>query len=218
MTANLIIVGSGGHAAVLADVLLDTGAKVLGCTDSDPARKGLQVCGLPVLGADEEVLEDFSPGQVWLVNGIGGTRGAALRQDVQRRLEAQGWRFATVRHRHSVVSARAELAAGVQLLAQSVVQVRARVGQGSIINTAAVVEHDCKLGEYVHVAPGAVLCGDVEIGDRSHVGARAVIRQGIRIGADTVIGAGAVVTRDFAGQGTLVGTPARQVQVRAQEQ
>lgn len=213
MTPALIIVGSGGHAAVLADTLLDAGATVLGCTDADAGRKGLTVCGLPVLGTDEEVLTGHSPEQVLLVNGIGGTRGTVLRQAVQRGLEGRGWRFATVRHRYSVVSARAVLEVGVQLLAQSVVQVGARIGEGSIINTAAVIEHDCKLGAHVHVAPGAVLCGDVEIGDRSHVGARAVVRQGVRIGADTVIGAGAVVTRDFAGRGTLIGAPARQVQV-----
>jgi sugar O-acyltransferase (sialic acid O-acetyltransferase NeuD family) len=209
MSLPIIVIGAGGHAAVVADALLAAGEAVLGFTDADRSRHGSRLCGLPVLGDDEAELGAHTPGRARLANGIGGVRDTSLRRRVQQRLEAQGWQFVEVRHPSAIVSPFARIGEGVQLLAGCIVQAGADVGTGCIVNTAAVIEHDCRLGEQVHVAPRALLCGGVEIGTRSHVGAGAVVRQGLRLGDDTVIGAGAVVLQDFAGAGTLVGVPAR---------
>jgi len=208
MSLPVIIIGSGGHAAVVADALLASGARVLGYTDSDPRRRGARLCGLPVLG-DDSVLEEHLPGQAVLANGIGGTRVAKLRRTIQERLEASGWEFVAVRHPAAVVSPFATIGAGAQLLAACVVQAGATVARGCIVNTAAVVEHDVQLGDFVHVAPRALLCGTVVVGANSHIGAGAVVKQHVRVGADTLVAAGAVVVGDFAGNGVLVGVPAR---------
>jgi FlaA1/EpsC-like NDP-sugar epimerase len=85
----IIVIGSGGHAIVVADALLAAGEIVLGFTDADRRRHGLCLCGLPVLGDDDVVLASHSKESARLVNGIGGVRGTALRQRVQQRLEAQ---------------------------------------------------------------------------------------------------------------------------------
>jgi sugar O-acyltransferase (sialic acid O-acetyltransferase NeuD family) len=209
MSEPLIIVGAGGHAAVVADALLAAGETVLGFTDPIAALHGTLQCGLPVLGDDATVLAMHSPRNVRLVNGLGGVCGTAMRQRVQQHLQARGWRFAAVRHPSAIVSRFADLGDATQLLAAGVVQAGARIGNGCIVNTAAVVEHDCRLGSQVHVAPRALLCGGVEVGSGSHIGAGAVLRQGVRLGPETVVGAGAVVLRDSPGGQTLVGTPAR---------
>lgn len=209
MSRPVIIVGSGGHAAVVADALLAADVRVLGFVDTDPARRGAIVCGLPVLGS-ETVLDTHTPGAALLANGIGGVRSEGLRKPVQERLESRGWEFVTVRHPSAIVSRFAEIGAGAQLLAGCIVQANARVGKGAIVNTAAVVEHDVELGDFVHVAPRALLCGAVVVGAGSHVGAGAVVRQHVCLGERTMVGAGAVVVADFAGDCTLVGVPARE--------
>lgn len=212
MTLPIIIVGAGGHAVVVADALLAAGARVLGFTDADASQHGHTLCGLPVLG-DDRVLEDYTPKDVQLANGIGGVgspRGEPLRRTVQQRLALGSWQFVTVRHPSAVVSPFARVGAGAQLLAGCVVQAGACIGTGAIINTASVVEHDVSIGDWTHVAPRALLCGDVRVGAHCHVGAGSVVRQGLHIGDDTVIGAGAVVVRNATG-GVLVGVPARQM-------
>lgn len=206
-TRPIIVIGSGGHAAVVADALLAAGERVLGFTDTDSRRHGLQLCGLPVLG-DDSVLGSFASGDVQLANGIGGTRAEALRSVVQAALEARGWQFTTVQHPSAVVSPFARVGPGAQMLARSVVQPGAEVGAGCIVNTGAVIEHDVWLGEFVHVACGAVLCGHVKVGALSHIGAAAVVKQGVTLGARTVVGAGAVVVKNSEGSTTLVGVPA----------
>jgi len=206
----VIIIGSGGHAAVVADALMAAGRRVLGFTDNDASRHGFRLCGLVVLGGDS-ALARHAIADVELANGIGGagkSGTAGLRSHVQLGLEAQGWRFASVRHPSAVVSPFAQVGAGTQLLAACVVQAGAAVARGCIINTAAVVEHDTQLEAFVHVACGAVLCGNVTVGTHSHIGAGAVIRQGVQLGEHSVVGAGAVVLNNFPGGGTLLGVPA----------
>lgn len=211
MKLPIVIVGAGGHGAVVADALLAAGEQVLGFTDTDSARYDRTLCGLRVLG-DDRVLDAHTPATLTLANGVGGVGSVAARVTMQQRLQARGWRFVTVCHPSALVSPFARIGDGAQLLAASVVQVGAEVGEGCIVNTAAVVEHDVTLGAWVHVAPRALVCGDVTIGARSHIGAGAVLRQGIRLGEESVVGAGAVVVGDFIGGGLLVGVPARLVE------
>lgn len=211
MNLPVIVIGAGGHAAVVADALRESGAKVLGYTDPDPRLHGTLRLGLPVLGGDD-VLAKHAPERVRLANGLGFVSGSgrtAARARVQQRLQSLGWTFSPVIHPHALISRHATLAADVQVLAGAIVQAGAQVGIGTIVNTAAVVEHDAIVGAWCHVATRATLCGQTCVGDGCLIGAGAVLRQSVSIGADTVIGAGAVVLRDSAGGETLCGVPAR---------
>ena len=58
---GVIIIGAGGHAAVVADALLAAGQQVLGFVDNDARRHGRSVCDRPVLG-DDTALEGFYTG------------------------------------------------------------------------------------------------------------------------------------------------------------
>jgi sugar O-acyltransferase (sialic acid O-acetyltransferase NeuD family) len=211
----VIVIGAGGHAAVVADALLAGGATVLGFTDANPERHGRVVCGLPVLG-DDRVLAEYSGDGVVLANGLGGLGDERVpaRQRLQQSLEDRGWRFCSVIHPNAIVSRFAQLGESVQVMAGSVIQAGASIGIGSVVNTGAIIEHDVSLGAWSNVAPRAVVCGQVRIGAVSYVGAGATVRQGVCIGAHTLIGAGAVVVKDFSGNGVLVGVPARPVERR----
>lgn len=209
MTKRIIVIGAGGHATVVADALLRSDHEVLGFTDVNASANAKPILGLPVLGTDE-VLARYSPNDVLLANGIGGTRACVARQGSQARLEGRGWRFATVVHPDATIAHSAVIAEAAQVFARAVVQPEARIGIGAIVNTAAVIEHHSEIGAWVHVAPGAIICGACRIGEGSHVGAGAVVRQGTKIGSGSTIGAGAVVIvkEDVPAGSTLLGVPA----------
>lgn len=210
-----IILGAGGHAAVLADALLATDARVLGFADSDLTRHGAMLCGLPVLGGDD-VLSSYDPRSILLVNGLGSldNRAPSARSRLQQTFTAHGWYFATVIHPDACVSRFARLGSGVQVMAGCVVQTDACIGDGAIINTRAVIEHHTTVGAWSHVAPGATVCGHVQLGEFCHVGAGAVIRQGVQLGAQCLIGAGAAVVKDCPDNVVLVGVPARPLEMK----
>jgi sugar O-acyltransferase (sialic acid O-acetyltransferase NeuD family) len=216
MRPAVIVVGAGGHAAVVAEALLEAGEQVLGFTDADAGRHGMLRLGLPVLGSDD-VLSQHDRRGLKLANGLGFVAGSglhSLRARVQQRLESLGWTFVDVVHPRAIVSRHAVLGPGSQVLAGAVVQAGASIGTGTIVNTAAVVEHDATVGDWCHLASRSTLCGQVRVGAGSLVGAGAVLRQSVSLGDSTVVGAGAVVLRDSAGHETLCGVPARRLEIK----
>ena len=209
---SVIIVGAGGHGAVVADALLAAGHNVLGFLEGNTSTLSQRRCGLPVLG-DDDALSQYNPEKIVLANGIGSMRNESdsLRKRLQKKFEANGWQFCSVIHPKAIVSPHAVIEEGAQLLAGSIVQAHAMVGEGCIINTGSIVEHDATIGAWTHVAVGVIVCGKTQVGEYCHIGTGATLIQGLTIGANTLIGAGAVVVKDFAGQGMLLGVPAKPV-------
>ena len=208
MSPTLYLLGGGDHDRVLIDALALQGRPPAAIVDPDPALWQREVLGIGVLGDDERLLVVEREGAM-VINGVGSIRSTERRQAVFERFKGLGFRFMTVLHPASVVSPRATLAEGVQVMAGAVIQVDSEIGPNTLINTRASVDHGCRVGAHVHVAPGVTLSGGVSIGAGTHVGSGATIIQGIRIGQGCLIGAGAVVIRDVPDGAVALGVPAR---------
>lgn len=208
MTFPVIVIGAGGHAKVVLDVLLLRGQRVIGLLDADPKKKGQEVFGVPVLGGDD-VLTSYTPSEVSLVLGVGSSRGAERRRALYESLRQRGYRFLSLAHPSAIIARMVEIGDGSIVMAGAVVQPGCRIGANCIVNTGARVDHDCQIGDHVHVAPGAILCGDVCVGADSHVGAGATIIQGVKVGSSALVAAGALVIDNIPDRTTVLGIPAR---------
>jgi UDP-perosamine 4-acetyltransferase len=206
-----IILGGGGHARMLIDALLLSGAQVSlgGVLDPDQAQWGGEVLGVRVVGGDEELPRLAAEGATCFVVGLGGTRNNAPRRRLFDFGIGCGLSPLTVIHPAAHVSTRAVVGAGAQILPGAIVNMGATLGANVIVNSGAIVEHDCVIGDHVHVATGARLASTVRVGQLAHIGAGATVRQCVTIGEGAVVGAGAVVVGDVAPFTVVVGVPAR---------
>lgn len=204
----LIIIGAGGHAKVLIEALLASSAVIKGIVDSNPMLAGSCILGVPVLGGDDVVVE-FTPAQIQLVNGVGSIGLPNLRQRLYERFKILGYDFSTVIHPSAVVTSDVILGEGSQVMAGAVIQPGSHIGCNTIINTRASVDHDCIIGDHVHISPGVTLSGGVDIGAGSHIGTGATLIQGISIGCGCLVAAGAVVVKDITDGEMVRGVPAR---------
>jgi len=202
----VVVIGAGGHARVLVEALLRAGTRIVGAIDPDGAAGRSLV--ITYLGGDD-VLAEYPPSKVRLVNAVGSTGDASRRRGVFERFKNAGYTFASVIHPAAVVATSCQLAEGVQVMAGAVVQPGTRIGANSLINTSASVDHDCVLGAHVHIAPGATLSGGVRVGDNAHIGTAACVIQQVVVGEGAVIGAGAVVLADVDRDTKVAGVPAR---------
>lgn len=201
------MLGAGGHASVLVEILNDHGLHVTGYVLDEnfpiPANDERRLIH------SESFLANFKPGSVELINAIGTVGSTSIKERVIEKYESKGYVFRQVISRYAKLSPSAVLSRGVQVLDGAVVNANADIGAHVVVNTSAVIEHDTVIGDYVHVAPGAVICGNSIIGDRSHIGANATIIQGINVGSSSIVGAGAVVTVSFGEKQIARGVPAR---------
>ncbi|MFF2484531.1 acetyltransferase [Paenibacillus sp. NPDC058071] len=198
-----VIVGAGGHAKVVVDVLrADASVELVGCLGQG---RDLAVLGLPVIGGDDELSRLLEQGVHHAFIAIGNN---ARRMQLAKKAEAIGFELVNAVSPHAYVSPSASLGRGVAIMAGAIVQPAATIGSYSIINTGATVDHDTTIGEAAHIAPGCALSGSVFVGERSFLGTGAKVIDGMRIGSDCMIGAGAVIIRHIPDRALAVGVPA----------
>lgn len=195
---DLVILGGGGHAAVIADIAARAGWRVVGTAAASDSTLG------DPDGAGEAAVRALVASGARLHAAVGS---AEVRERWHARFGVAA--FATLVDPSALVSPSATVGPGASVGAGAVVQARASVGEGTIVNTRAVVEHDCTLEPFAHIAPGAVLCGSVRVGRGAQVSAGAVVIPARLVGARAMIGAGAVVVRDVPEGATAIGVPAR---------
>ena len=200
--AGWVVLGAGGHARSVVDVLERAGHHVVAVAGDAGGRHW----HVEALETDLDALDraDADGLEVAVAIGSNAARLRLLREIAERDLGAPAVVAAT-----ATVAPHARLGAGTVVLEHAHVGPAAVLGTAVVVNTAAVVEHACTVGEGAHVAPGAVLLGAATVGAGTLVGSGARVLPGVRVGSGVTVGAGAVVTADVPDGVTVVGVPAR---------
>lgn len=199
---DVIIIGTGGHAKVIADIVLCAGDNLVGFLTKESEIDTF--VGRPVLGSDVDYQKYADH---YFVIAIGNA-------DVRERIAAQmdDVKWYTAVHPSAVISELdTAIGEGSVIMANAVINPCARVGKHCIINTSAVVEHDNVIADFAHISVGAKLAGTVTVGKKTWVGVGATVSNNLSICDNCMIGAGAVVVKDITEAGTYVGVPAVKV-------
>lgn len=198
MSERVIIIGAGGHAKVLADLIEAAGDTVRGFLDDGPAKE--VTLKYPILGTISDAVS-FPESSFVIAIGDNRTR--------LRIAQTMPLRWYTAIHPSAIISDSAVIGEGSMIMPNAVVNANAVIGRHCIINTASIVEHDDRIGDFVHISTRAALGGGVQVDDLTQVGIGACVRHCIHICEECVIGAGAVVVSDITDSGAYAGVPAK---------
>ena len=204
---KIVILGFGGHAAVVADACRALGWEVVGFV----AEEGLTSASPKPEGKvfrvkREEKLDPKKLGTKTVALGIGNNEARAWWCE---KLPQDGFELPPILHPAAWVSPSAKIADGVFVGAGAVIQAGAVLGKAALINSNATVEHHAEIGDGAHVGPGAVLAGLARVGQLSMIGAGAVLKDRIAVGKFCTVGAGAAVVQGVADKSTVAGVPAK---------
>ena len=202
MHKDVIVIGAGGHAKVIADIVRKSGDNLVGFLD-DTKEAGTEFFDAFILGNTD------SYGEYQDKEFIIAIGNNVIREQIA--LKLQGVSFYTAIHPTAVIAEGVCVGKGTCVMANAVINADAKIGKHCIINTASVVEHDNVIADYVHISPATALAGTVTVGKGAHIGIGAKVKNNTEICADVVVGAGAVVVKNIAEAGTYVGVPARKV-------
>lgn len=207
---HLVVVGKGGHAAVIADAAALSGnyGKI------EQIEIDWQLL-LQNPGHAAAILAEWQERMspcAWIV-GVGDNyRRAQLMQHIEQLLPVE---WASICHPQSAVAPSAHIEGGSFIAAMSVVGVRCRIGRGCIVNHHASLDHDSCMEAFSSLAPGVVTGGNVQIGTRTAIGLGARVVHQIKIGKDTVVGAGALVLHSLPPEVVAYGVPAQVIRKRS---
>jgi sugar O-acyltransferase (sialic acid O-acetyltransferase NeuD family) len=210
---DLVIIGSGGFGRETVEAvraLNATGARwqLAGYLDDDPARHGMVIDGVPVLG---DIGELSNMPDVSVVVCTGRPANYISRPRIVEKLRLSPERYATIIHPSAAVSATSQVGPGSVLLAQTVLTTTVTVGSHVAIMPHVTLTHDDVISDFATLASGVCLGGGVHVGWSAYVGAGALVREHRSIGSGALVGMGAVVTRDIPPHEVWAGVPARHV-------
>ncbi len=186
----MILIGAGGHAKCLVDILRPRG-QIKGYVDNKlPTYFGF---------FGKKYTDDTLPKWSNLAMGFVGLTPKALARRIKIMDDYwdQGHHFPNIIHDKAIISwcthgLSSSYPAGVQVLAGAVVNFGATLSRGCVINTNAIIEHEAIIGAGTHIAPGAIVLGGAVIGDNCFIGAGAIIIQGKFVPDNTFIKAGTI--------------------------
>lgn len=198
---NVVIIGAGGHAKVVADIILAQGDNLVGFLDDSDEKQGAEVFKeYKVIG---RITDANKYCDCYFIIAIGDNH---IREEVVKKMKV---RFCTAIHPRAMVADTVEMGEGTVVMAGAVINPDTIIGKHCIINTSCSVDHDNRIGDFVHISPGARLAGTVSVGNYSWVCAGATIINNISVFDDIIVGAGATVLSNIGESGIYVGTPAK---------
>lgn len=204
MRKKVVIIGAGGHAKVIADIIEKSGDEIVGFLD-DNKKMGTTII------KEYKVLGDFNNrfplaianSDYEFIIAIGDNK---KREEISH---SPNLKFYTAIHPSAQIGLDVEIKEGTVIMGNACINSSAKIGKHCIINTGAIIEHDNIIEDFVHISPNVALGGTVKIGKNTHVGIGSIIKNNITICENCKIGAGAVVVKDIKEEGTYVGVPAK---------
>lgn len=196
------VIGGGGHARSLVDVLRRLGCGSLTFITADRSMPEWAPEGSAVVDDAEALSAGLGLDCRWYL-AIGDP---GLRSQLSDTYGASGRRlFESVVAGTALLSDEASVERGAQVMEGVHVGPGARIGEFSIVNTGAIVEHDCHVGPFAHIAPGSTLLGEARAEFGSLIGARSVVLPRVRVGQGAIVGAGSIVLRDVPDNAVVTG-------------
>lgn len=209
---RIVILGANAAARIVAyNLSYHQEVEVVGFTDPDPARRGGELVGRPVLGADDVLPELASQGVRHAIIAAGDPH---IRARLRQRVADAGLELANAIHPSAVVSPAVTLGKGVVILAGSVLSDNPVIGDNVWIGLAAVITHDTHIGRDSLIGGRSAVGAEVDVGERTVVGWGCVVGPRRRIGSDAAVGFGSNVVHDIPDKAVAVGNPAQVVKYR----
>lgn len=204
MHKKVIIIGAGGHAKVIADIIEKLGDEIIGFLDDKIEKNTIIIKDYKVIGdLNNRFTLAIANSDYEFITAIGDNK---KREEISK---SPNLKFYTAIHPSAQIGLDVKIEEGTAIMANVCINSSARIGKHCIINTGAIIEHDNIIENYVHISPNATLGGTVKVGKLTHIGIGATVKNNVTICKNCIVGAGAVVVKNIEEEGTYVGVPAR---------
>jgi sugar O-acyltransferase (sialic acid O-acetyltransferase NeuD family) len=205
---EIVIIGSGGHASSVIDILQQLNEwNIYGVVSVD-IKKSESFQGIIVLG-DDTVFEGLLHKQYAFVIAVGQILSSLTRVIIFNQLLELKATLPVIISPDAYIAANATIGIGTMIFHRVVINANVQIGNNCIVNNMSLIEHDTIIGSHSHISTGAIVNGNVRIGEHCFIGSGAVIANNIRICNSVIIGAGAVVVSDINSPGIYFGNPSR---------
>lgn len=177
MNEKVVIIGAGGHAKVIADIVIRSNDELIGFLDDNISKETNIIENYKVIGTIKDAKElQQNDKKIKFIIGIGNN-------DIRKRIsEEYSLQYYTAIHPSAIIGLNARIEEGTVVMANSIINPDSKIGKHCIINTGTIVEHENTIEDYVHLSPSVTLSGNVKVAKLVHIGTGCKVKNNIKSG------------------------------------
>lgn len=168
MNKKVIIIGAGGHAKVIGEIIQSSGDELIGYLDDNQV-------GENIIGTIADI-NKFHGQDIEFIIGIGNNE---IRNKIYQ--EYTQLNYYTATHPSAIISPSAKIGAGTVVMANAVISSNSTVGENCIVNTATIIEHDCIIEDGVHLSYRVTIGAGSKIGKEAYIDMGAIVARGVTL-------------------------------------
>ena len=208
---DLIIIGNGGHAKIVIDILEERGDyNILGIITKNIGDE-IGIGGYPILGNDSLLKELFNKGVKLAVLGVGGYTDNSLRKRIYNNLKKIGFQIISAIHPTASLSKTVLMGEANVIFAGVVINPYVRLGNNIIVGTGSTIDHDSIIKDHSLISAGVTVGAETKIEEEVLLALGSKVISGVTICKGALIGAGALVMGEISEPGTYIGMPAKKI-------
>jgi sugar O-acyltransferase (sialic acid O-acetyltransferase NeuD family) len=193
MKKKIIIIGAGGHARSIIDVIEKTKKfKILFLLD----KYNGNINGYKVVKSNKNILY-YRKYTKNIVIGIGQIKDYNKRKKIFDKYKNSGFSFPVIKSPLAYISNRSIISEGTIIMHQALINANAKIGKNCIINTKALIEHDVEVGDNCHISTNVILNGSCKIDKNTFIGSGSIIFNNVNVGCGKVLPAGSIINRSL---------------------
>jgi sugar O-acyltransferase (sialic acid O-acetyltransferase NeuD family) len=209
MKKPVLVLGAGGHAKILIDIIGLSEEYYLEAVIGREDEPLDTILGYTVKKGDKHLKEYLAKGVSSLAIGIGGYSDNHKRTEIFIQCRELGFEIINLIHPSAIVSESARLGVGVVIFAGAVINPEVIIGNNVIIATGSTIDHETVIEDNVLVSAGVTVGArdTVKEGSLLALGAKVISR--VTIGRNALVAAGAVVVNNVPDNAAVYGIPAK---------
>lgn len=135
------------------------------------------------------------------------------RYNLSKIIRDKGGVFINIIHPMANIAPTAKLGTGVVVGAFATVSINTDIKDDVLIQDHCNVGHDGIIGEGTHLYVGVKLCGRNRIGEHCSIFTGSILYPDVKVGIGCTVGAGSVVSRKVKDGETVLGNPAKKIEL-----
>lgn len=206
----MVILGAGGHASEVLDLLLEAkriSSDSIFFFDNTPNAHPSKF-GIKIINDSKELQKQFGKTPEYIV-AVGSPRVRQLLFEFG--MQNGGTPFSAVSSLSFISTLNVQLGKGLNIMHRAHIFPEVILEDGVLINAGSYIHHNVRIGQFSEIGPQSVLAGGVTVGKQVQIGAGCIVRPNIHICDNVVVGAGTVVYQNINEPGTYVGSSIRKL-------
>jgi len=219
MITKFIIIGGRGSAVVIGEQIYDAQLKgapveLLGYAFDDETLNG-EVNGFKIHCKTYEARDKFSKFKdVKFIYQLWRPDLMKIRIELLNSFNITDDKFGTFIHPSAIISKSSKIGYGCSILGHCVVNPGSVIGNHCTIHSNSLIGHDSKMGDYNFIAAHTALGSNNIIGHSNFFGLKCSVNNKITIGDNCFIGMAANVIKSIESNTTVIGNPAKPVEIK----